>query len=310
MIARTDYFGKSGWIILTLVLLLPSWGVTETRSVNCNAGGSIGEALKTLKPGDTLLVSGTCVESVNITEQFDGITLDGQGTATVNGPDPAVNPIQLVAVRNVTIKGLRVTGGRDGINLRGAQMIFIENNIIEQTGRDGMQVHRGTFAMITGNTIQNNARHGIVVHESSSARIGFASATAANEPRPNLIQGNGGNGIHVLRASNARIAANTIRNNRQNGINVERVSQADIASNTIEGNARNGIRVTQNSGVQLGADTGTGFEELPNSTGTPNGQYGLDCSLGAYADGRLGSLMGRSGATNFTWGQDIVSLLP
>ncbi|MBI4463223.1 MAG: right-handed parallel beta-helix repeat-containing protein [Acidobacteria bacterium] len=304
------FFGKCMYLFVALVILLPSWGVAETLSVNCNAGGSIGEALTTLKPGDTLLVSGTCLEDLEVngqTGEFDGITLDGQGTATLSGPSSSRDNLRLVAVRGVTVRGFRFTGGRDAIHVRWSTMVFILNNTIEQMGRNGIAVTRGAWAHISDNVIQNNPRNGIQVEE-STVRIG-GSLDEPPQPAPNLIQGNGVHGILVNRTSVARILGNTIRNNGEDGISVVKMSQADIGSNTIEGNTRNGIRAQHNSGVNLGADTGTGLENSPNRTTVPNGQYGLDCSLGAYADGRLGSLTGTRGATNFT-DLPINSLLP
>ena len=301
---RTDFLGKFTYLLVALVLFLPSWGVAETRFANCDSGRSIGEALKTLSPGDTLQVSGTCRENVEVfgpTGQFDGITLDGQGTATISGPDPAVNTLQLTNVRGVTVKGLRITGGRDGLVISTGQRVGIENVTIEQVGRQGMQVQRGTtMAHIMNSVVQNNPSHGIVVNEASYLRIGFATGVGSSEgdTGPNIIQGNKGHGVHIQRASMARIYLNTIRNNRKNGVNVERLSFAEIASNIIEGNTLDGVFATQNSGVLLGQDTGANNESRPNSTGTsaPNGKYGVELSLGAYADGRLGDLTGDWGA--------------
>ena len=120
------------------------------------------------------------------------------------------------------------------------------------------------------------------------------------DPKPNLIQGDGGHGIHVLRASISRIHGNWIRNNRQNGINVEQFSHAAIANNAIEGNSANGILVRQSSAVNLGTDTGNNPDNLPNSTDTPNGRWGIEIIGGAYADGRLGSLNGANGQRRYT----------
>jgi len=298
---RTDFFGKLTYLLVALVLFLPSWGVAETRFVNCDSGRSIGEALKTLSPGDTLQVSGTCRENVEVngeTGQFDGITLNGQGTATIDGgPARSGDVLRLVAVRGVTVTGFRITKGRDAIHVRWSTQVFILNNTIEQTGRNGVQVTRGAWAHISGNTIRNNPGNGIQVQE-STVRIG-GSLDEPPQPLANVIENNGGRGIFIDRASVARIAGNTIANNNQNGIEVARMSQADIASNTIEANAQNGIRVMQNSGVNLGADTGTGLENSPNSSTVPNGKYGIEVSLGAYADGRLGTLTGLWGAQPF-----------
>ena len=162
---RTDFFGKLTYLLVALVLFLPSWGVAETRFVNCDSGRSIGEALKTLSPGDTLQVSGTCRENVEVngeTGQFDGITLNGQGTATIDGgPARSGDVLRLVAVRGVTVTGFRITKGRDAIHVRWSTQVFILNNTIEQTGRNGVQVTRGAWAHISGNTIRNNPRNGI-----------------------------------------------------------------------------------------------------------------------------------------------------
>jgi hypothetical protein len=47
----------------------------------CGHQRTISDALRRLRPGDTLSVSGTCNENVLIPEQVVNITLDGQGTA-------------------------------------------------------------------------------------------------------------------------------------------------------------------------------------------------------------------------------------
>lgn len=275
------------------ILPLSSRAQTATKEIDCGQGQIIGEALPSLNPGDTLLVSGVCEEHVAIGTGFYDITLDGQGTATIIGPDPTRDVISIRG-RGITITGFTITGGRDGVALIGAPVARIDNNIIEST-RKGFRVHQFSFAFITNNTIANNREEGILVFESSSARIGFTVAGTA----PNLIEGNGLDGISVSHSSNARIEGNVIRENRRNGVNVGRVSHADIASNTIEGNLINGINVTQNSGVNLGSDTGEDRPSLPNSTTVPNKGFGIQGSMGAYADGRMGTLTGDRGAADF-----------
>ena len=69
-------------IVLAAVSLVPSVGhaVSVKHTLTCSPQTSIGEALGKLKPGDTLRVSGTCNENVDIGVEMSGITLDGQGT--------------------------------------------------------------------------------------------------------------------------------------------------------------------------------------------------------------------------------------
>jgi nitrous oxidase accessory protein NosD len=305
----------------TLMLLVASEASAAGWHIDCDRGDSLQAAFRHAgqgnaspllrRPGAVVLVSGTCNENVEITEAFDGIVLDGQGIATLNGPDAARDTLRLIGVRNFTIRGFTITGGRDGINLRGAQMVSIQRNTI-RAGRDGIQVHRGSFAMITDNSLQNG-RDGIVVHENSAARVGFATSTAA-EPSPNLIDSNGRHGILVSRASTARIAGNTITNNGTSGagtgIRVDRVSQADIASNQIDQNREDGIRVIQNSGVNLGTAATGHFLDVVNTTVVPNVGVGIRGQVGGYGVGGLGSLNGIAGSKNFSDTSSIDRITP
>ncbi len=298
MNTRTPFFGKFTYLFLVLFLPLPCWGAAETVLVDCNLSESINEALRHVKPGDTLQVSGACVENVEITAQSDGVILDGQGIATIAGPDSSEDTIRLVGLREATVRGFRITGGRDGIHTRWVTLVYLLNNTIEQTGRNGILLTRNSYAHISNNVIQNNPRNGIDLRD-SRARMGH-SLDEPPQAAPNLIQGNGGQGIVVSTASVARIGGNTIRNNGQNGIFVEKLSHTDIGSNIIEGNAQNGIQVNTSSGVNLGTDTGSGLENAPNSTGTPNGQWGIEILGSSYADGRLGTLNGVRGPRRYT----------
>jgi len=67
-----------------------------------------------------------------------------------------------------------------------------------------------------------------------------------------------------------------------------------VAGNTFNGNAQHGILVAGNSGVNL-ADSAMRLFERPNTTTLPNGLFGIRCAMGAYVEGSLGSLRGRSG---------------
>ena len=304
----------------TLMLLLASEASAARWLIDCDRGDSLqavfsdagrGHVPLPLRSGVVVLVSGTCNENVEITEAFDGIVLDGQGIATINGPDTARDTLRLIGVRNFTVRGFTITGGRDGINLRGVQMVSIQANTI-RAGRDGIQVHRESFAMITDNALQNG-RDGIVVHENSAARIGFTTSTAA-DPSPNLIDSNGRHGILISRASTARIAGNTITNNGKTGtgtgIRVDRVSQADIASNQIDQNREDGIRVIQNSGVNLGTATTGHFLDVVNTTVLPNVGVGIRGQIGGYGVGRLGSLNGAGGPKDFSDASSIDRITP
>ena len=306
---------------VSILLLAEPLSASPGWHVDCDRGDSLQAVVEARRRGQrhaapasawvVVLVSGTCNENVEITEAFDGIVLDGQGVATIHGPDAARDTLRLVGVRNFTIRGFTITGGRDGINLRGVQMVSIQRNTI-RAGRDGIQVDRGSFAMITDNTLQNG-RDGIVVHESSAARIGFATSTAA-APSPNLIDSNGRHGILVSRASTARIAGNTIANNGISGagsgsgwIGSRRRTSRRTRSTRI---ARMAFASLQNSGVNLGTTATGHFLDVVNATVTPNVGVGIRGQVGGYGVGALGTLNGSGGAKNFSDASSIDRITP
>ena len=268
--------------------------VVGGRAVDCNNGGVITRALEKLRPGDTLFISGACAENVEVGDGFHDITLDGGGTGVINAPDPSIDALRIYGDQ-VTVRGLTISGGRDGINLRGAMGAVIEGNILENNAAAGLNVHRISWATVKDNVIRNNGTFGIMVYENSSARIGFTE-NAQPTPNPNLIEANGNFGIFVSRSSQADIAGNTIRLNGGNGIQVDRNSQAEIGSNTIDQNTGNAVNAAFGSGVNLGAGSTARWQLRANISTTANTRFALGCTTGGYTTGSLGGLLGTLGA--------------
>ena len=292
--------------ILTLVLaatflgLGPSMGRAQAdkHTLTCGPEKTIGQAIKTLKPGDTLLVSGTCNENIDLGDEVHGITLDGQGTATING-DPSVNTITVTG-GGITIRGFTITGGFQCIAVLDGGSAVIDGNTIQNAAFNGITVFRNSTAQIINNTIQNNPSSGIQVQASSSARIGFTGPPSNRVSAPNTIQNNGAPGIQVLRASSAQIFTNTIQNNGSHGVSVDRNAQAEIAACTITGNVGDGIRGMRNAGVDIGTDTTGATPQFEDDTNTgTNGGFGVRCSIDGFVDGRLGTLTGTLGGKSF-----------
>lgn len=281
---------------LAVTLFLVSMADAATKRVNCGSGRTLNSAIAKLKPGDTLLVSGICNENVVIGAELSRIVLDGQGTATINGPDAGTNTI-VVRGRGVTIRGFAITGGSRGIQVGRGGEATIDANLIDSTGGQGIQVFDGAAARILNNTIQNNPEHGIFVVGTSVADIGVTSA-GQTVPDTNTIQNNGGDGILVSRGSSARIMGNLISNNTGTGITVDSNSVADTASNTINANGDNGINVLRTSSVRLGRDNGTTLTTAPNSTTVNNTGAGVRCRINGSVDGQIGSLNGTAGAVD------------
>jgi parallel beta-helix repeat protein len=263
------------------------------RAVDCSQGGSITDALGKLRPGDSLFISGICTENVEVGDHFHHITLDGGGTGTISAPNPAVDALRIYGDQ-VTVRGLTITGGRDGINLRGAMGAVIEGNILENNAAAGLNVHRISWATVKDNVIRNNGTFGIMVYENSNARIGFTE-NAQLTPNPNLIEGNRNFGIFVSRSSQADIAGNTIRLNGNNGIQIDRNSQAEVGSNDISQNTGNAVNVAFGSGVNLGSGTTGRWQLQRNVSSVANTRFILACNTGGYTAGSLGLMLGTLG---------------
>jgi parallel beta-helix repeat protein len=279
-----------GIVLLGLRLTPDVQAQGATVTVDCSKGAAVGPILRSLKPGDVIVVHGTCRENLLIGPELQRITIDGHGEATIDAVDARQPAIQVLG-QEITIKGFTVAGGLFGIAINRGATAVIDNNKVRDAAHSGIEVSQNSFARIINNTIEHNQLNGILVLGSSSVHIGVLS-TGDKLPSPNVIQNNGENGISVLRASTARIIGNKLSGNGHNGLTVQQVSHADVAGNLFDGNAENGIRVAGNSGVNL-ADSAMRVFEQPNTTTTPNGLFGIRCEMGAYIDGRTGSLRGR-----------------
>jgi parallel beta-helix repeat protein len=275
-----------------------------TVTVDCDAGSTIAGALNSLKPGDTLLVSGTCKEQVTVSAEIQRITLDGQKKSTIQFTGSTETPGSVahavyIRGKEITIKGFTVTGGRDGIHLSGPASAVIDGNVIINNAQRGIHIDKGSVAQIINNTIQNNRSAGINVAENSYARIGFfipPNPTLA----PNTVQNNGGHGINVERASSAWIVGNTISNNKGSGIALNRSSQADIVANVIDANGGDAITASHNTGVNLRSEASPRGEGPNQTTSTlKNGGVGIRCVIGGYVEGPPGTLAGTQGTKEF-----------
>ena len=268
----------------------------STLAVDCDDGAKVGEKLAQASPGDVIAIRGLCRESVLVPSTLQNVTL--QGDATITGPD-ARRPVILILGREIVVRGLRLTGGRNGISiLRGANAVIdgvtIEDAGIERIPGAGLGINIGqhAFAAVVNTTIRRNWNIGILVHENSGARIGFVDVAAV--AGTNTITENG-IGILLTEAAQARVIGTNVVRNRLDGIRVEQGSHLELADNVIEENGDSGVVVTGNSGatVRVGQDL-----VRPNRTraDAKNRAFGIVCSLGGYVSGPLGTLAGLEGA--------------
>ena len=271
-----------------------------TLSVDCDAGNTIASVYATIKPGDTVLVSGLCKEQVNIPPEVTRVTFDGQKKTIIQHPggQQASPHAFYTRGKEITIKNFTVMGGQDGIHLSGPASAVIDGNLVTKNGGRGIHIDKGSIARILNTTVEQSGGIGIDVTGASYAYIGvFIPRVPALAP--NTIRNNGGPGINIERTSGAWIVGNTISGNKESGITVHRNAQADVIANTINGNGGDAITVTYNGGVNFDSEP---RKDGPNRTTQNNAGAGIRCAIGGYVDGPPGTLAGAKGAKDIDKG--------
>jgi parallel beta-helix repeat protein len=265
-----------------------------TVSVDCDKGHTIQAALGNVKPGDTVMVSGTCNEQVSFNAELVRITLDGQKKTTIQHPGKGAPSPHTVFIKgnDIFIKGITVIGGLDGIHLAGPASAEIDGAVVMKTGRAGIHADKGSIVRILSTTVQDSGAMGIDITGTSLAYIGVRI------PRipalsPVTVRNSNGPGIVIERTSTAWIVGNTITSNKGPGIEVHRNAHADVIANVINANGGDAIAVSFGSGINLQSAP---RKDGPNQTAEPNGGVGIRCSVGGFVDGPPGTLLGKQGA--------------
>lgn len=279
----------------------------KTVMVNCTRGETIAKALT---QGDerkplVVVVNGVCNESVSVSR--DDVTLRGESGAAINGPDPEVDTLTVMANR-VTIQEISIGGGRNGITGIGAAALVVRDTTVQSTGRTGIIYSNGSSGVIDRCRVRLNPRDGVVVETASAAIInsdisqnirggifvGIGGAARIgldprNQGAGNTISQNGGTGVTVVDGGQALMGMNEINGNGTDpattagrfGIFV-RAGSVDLAGgNTISGHPLQGILVF-NSPVLIG-NNAVGISSVNtitgNGTAAPTG--GIFATLGS-----------------------------
>jgi hypothetical protein len=284
--------------------------------VNCPTD-SLANALNTANAGDTIKLSGTCNERVTVVT--DGITLDGQGTAILDGGGGFTVPaavgssegvITINGARGVVIKGLTVQNGPDGISGNGGASFTVQGIIAKGNADDGIQVNQNSTATLIDCTTEDNGDDGINVFASSSATFhGTVVST-----------GNGDDGINIAATSSVFIAEAMVIANG-NGLSATFGSEtsdgsfagagiaAEASNLSVSGNSTITTNGNADDGIQLlrgSSFSGAGVSERGpvtitsegNGTLSPFGDGILVFSTSSFnASGTLGTLTVRNNAS-------------
>ena len=133
-----------------------------SNSVDCSSG-TIAAAMSEAQPGHTITITGTCTETVVVGK--DSITLDGEGTAVIDGGGANAAVILIKGRRNVTLKGLTVQNGLLGIHADGGAAVGLENVTAQNNnrgidGRDGDGIRITASVASFKGTVRSNHNDG------------------------------------------------------------------------------------------------------------------------------------------------------
>ena len=132
-----------GWFIVTMLLtvaptVLGQQGRPARFHVDCDGGGpKLSKAIELAKPGDTIVVRGTCRERIKVTR--GPLTLDGGGNAILDGAGVGPNEqefnglLTVDGAHGVTIRGwlIRNSTGEGIFGVHGANMVIQETAVEE-----------------------------------------------------------------------------------------------------------------------------------------------------------------------------------
>ena len=242
------------------------------RVVNCDRGEEIARALARAEPGDTIRVTGTCVERVSI--KTDRITLDGQGAATLDGGGgPAAEFDGVVTIdgaSGVTIQGFTVQNGPgEGILGTHGAAFSVRNTTVQDNGSTGVVVAEGSTAELTDCSILRNDA-GIDVFTQSSAVLKGSIRT-----NDNLLNGATVNGTSIIEIRGAQVEAS-----RNGGEGLAAGSNSQLAVFGFAGSQGSTFTIDANGGggILLGDSILNVFSE--STIAITNSPLGILCGAG------------------------------
>ena len=259
----------------------------QTIVVDCNAGNTLGQALQQVEEGATIRISGTCLETVTVDRS--GLTLDGQGSAILDGSGASLPVITVAGARGVTITNLTVQNGSLGILGLGGSDVRLLGVTVQNTVHEGIRFEQTSSGFLSDCTVQASGLDGIAIVDTANAVLS-GTITSTN---------NGNDGFRVLRNANASALAGTtiiLQNNAGSGLFVGASSHFEDfgSTTTVHNNQRGGVWVAEASSATLHADisnnTGAGIvvqdsssASLTSATINGNSNHGVlllnACSL-------------------------------
>ena len=276
--------GKLVLLLAVLAVVFPAGA--DTIDLNCttpDAPATLEAALAMASPGDTINITGPCPGTA-VTITTDDLAIVGVQDAILEGVGPDEPVVEILGARRVSIEGVTVKGGEDGLAAIAGAIVGLSGVVAQGNADDGIAIATTSVALIEDCTAQDNGDDGFLVVLSASALfLGEITST-----------GNGDDGISVILSASSEFleAMVTATNNGQiqtfdgfiigDGIRVTDAASLLVLGSTVEvsGNANDGIALDRSS--SFGA-FGSAEGDPTSITVTGNGE--LSGTVGAGGDG-------------------------
>ncbi len=133
-------------ILLVLVLLIfakcNTAPKTTTKTVSCNEGESLSNAVASSKSGTRIIVKGTCKESHSVMVTQDNIIIDGKGTAVIDGQGENRPVLTIKGAKDVIVNGVTVKNGKQGIVTGFGAKTILKDVIVTENARNGVVISK------------------------------------------------------------------------------------------------------------------------------------------------------------------------
>ncbi len=252
---------------------------------DCDRGIPLQEAVHFAFPGETLALSGTCSGPIVITGK--NLTLESKTNAVIDGDSK--DAISVNGPARVTLKGLIVQNGLNGIKAAGGAQLVIRDMKIRKNAQNGILLLGASSATISGSSTNENKLNGLDAEASSAVIL-----TGTYVSESNAVFGvniNGSSNLTLI-AADVTVAKNIL------GIQIGTSASAFISDSvtklTVQENATTGLTIV--SGAHMVAFGGT-------ILATGNGVHGVSVDSKAGLDLDAAALLTSRGN-----GQDGVHL--
>jgi nitrous oxidase accessory protein NosD len=117
----------------------------ETRRVNCDLGVSLQRVIDRTDPGDTILLTGTCLGPITISRK--GITIRGQDNGAIDGQKS--DAVTIYGAPNIRLEALDIRNGKNGVVGQGGAHVALLNDTVHDNSSIGI--------LLESNSVENHS---------------------------------------------------------------------------------------------------------------------------------------------------------